>query len=201
MTSWQEYHQYELENGGMDDPPYCPLCGVHTGSGVLCEKCRDEDPGANVPDVCHCGLAAEEHTYPRVDHNFVAMDEPSPAPESEEAAFVRAIVAAPHDAAPRLVFADWLDDHGQPERAAAHRKDRTDSPPCRGCGLSDKVLCFPDNQALAVCPDCCDKAEHPDGETGHKWEHDQWERGRVCVHCGIPRRYTDYDQWEYEGDL
>src|SRR5262245_31927201 len=32
-------------------------------------------------------------------------------------AFLCAIVAAPEDDAPRLVYADWLDDHGQAERA------------------------------------------------------------------------------------
>src|SRR5262245_17812978 len=32
-------------------------------------------------------------------------------------AFLAAIRAAPADDAPRLVYADWLDDHGQPERA------------------------------------------------------------------------------------
>jgi uncharacterized protein (TIGR02996 family) len=29
----------------------------------------------------------------------------------------RAVLAAPEDDAPRLVYADWLDEHGQPERA------------------------------------------------------------------------------------
>jgi uncharacterized protein (TIGR02996 family) len=32
-------------------------------------------------------------------------------------AFVEAIVESPDDDAPRLIFADWLDDQGQPERA------------------------------------------------------------------------------------
>src|SRR5262245_45387884 len=33
-------------------------------------------------------------------------------------ALLAAVHAAPDDDAPRLVFADWLDEHGQPERAA-----------------------------------------------------------------------------------
>jgi uncharacterized protein (TIGR02996 family) len=37
-------------------------------------------------------------------------------------AFLRAIHAAPDDAAPRLVFADWLDEHGEPERADLIRR-------------------------------------------------------------------------------
>jgi uncharacterized protein (TIGR02996 family) len=36
---------------------------------------------------------------------------------SEEAALLRAIYANPDDDTPRLVYADWLDEHGQPERA------------------------------------------------------------------------------------
>jgi uncharacterized protein (TIGR02996 family) len=35
----------------------------------------------------------------------------------DDDAFLRAIGAAPADDAPRLVYADWLDEHGQPERA------------------------------------------------------------------------------------
>jgi uncharacterized protein (TIGR02996 family) len=36
---------------------------------------------------------------------------------SDEAALLRGIHANPEDDTPRLVFADWLDEHGQPERA------------------------------------------------------------------------------------
>lgn len=42
------------------------------------------------------------------------------APEGERP-FLRAIKAAPKDAAPRLVFADWLDENGQSERAETIR--------------------------------------------------------------------------------
>jgi uncharacterized protein (TIGR02996 family) len=42
-----------------------------------------------------------------------------PRPQSpKEIAFLRAIVAAPDDDTPRLVFADWLDEHGDADRAA-----------------------------------------------------------------------------------
>src|SRR5688572_30620965 len=36
---------------------------------------------------------------------------------TEEESFLRTIRGEPHDDAPRLVFADWLEEHGQPERA------------------------------------------------------------------------------------
>lgn len=35
----------------------------------------------------------------------------------DAAPFLAAIRAAPDDDAPRLIYADWLDEHGQPERA------------------------------------------------------------------------------------
>jgi uncharacterized protein (TIGR02996 family) len=36
---------------------------------------------------------------------------------TDEAAFLRAIQADPTDATAKLVYADWLDEHGEPERA------------------------------------------------------------------------------------
>jgi uncharacterized protein (TIGR02996 family) len=36
---------------------------------------------------------------------------------SEEKGLLQTIIDTPHDDAPRLVYADWLDDHGQSERA------------------------------------------------------------------------------------
>src|SRR5689334_13851092 len=45
--------------------------------------------------------------FPR--HYGIAMDDRS--------ALLAAIVAAPDDDAPRLVYADWLDEHGDPDRA------------------------------------------------------------------------------------
>src|SRR5436190_23569630 len=37
-----------------------------------------------------------------------------------ETAFLRSIMARPHDADPRLIFADWLEERGDP-RAEFHR--------------------------------------------------------------------------------
>lgn len=41
---------------------------------------------------------------------------------ADEAAFLAAITAAPDDDTPRLVFADWLEEHGQGPRAAFIRR-------------------------------------------------------------------------------
>ena len=68
------------------------------------------------------------------------------------------------------------------------------SPPCRVCGKADPVIVYPDDHAQTICPDCCGTAEHADGETGHVWEYDRWERDWVCVHCGILRRCTEYSE-------
>lgn len=40
----------------------------------------------------------------------------------DEVAFLAAIHASPEDLAPRLVFADWLDEQGRHEDADYHRK-------------------------------------------------------------------------------
>lgn len=66
------------------------------------------------------------------------------------------------------------------------------SPKCRVCNSDKGVLVYPEDSTQAICPDCCDKAEHADGETGHVWEYDRHERGSVCIHCGICRRDTGY---------
>jgi uncharacterized protein (TIGR02996 family) len=43
---------------------------------------------------------------------------------AQEGAFLRAIRAEPDDAAPRLIFADWLDEHGDPRGKLLRRMDR-----------------------------------------------------------------------------
>ena len=40
-----------------------------------------------------------------------------PSRFTDEDALLRAVWDAPHDDAPRLVYADWLDEHGDPDRA------------------------------------------------------------------------------------
>src|SRR6478736_3270237 len=37
---------------------------------------------------------------------------------TDDEALLRAVLAAPDDDAPRLIYADWLDEHGDPARAA-----------------------------------------------------------------------------------
>jgi hypothetical protein len=71
---------------------------------------------------------------------------------------------------------------------------------CRVCRKSDPVLCYPDDHALAICPECCAKVvEHPDGESGHQFIYA--EREHFCTYCGIDRACTDYEYEPMDGDV
>lgn len=75
----------------------------------------------------------------------------------------------------------------------AHIKAKTmTTPPCRICNQSGPVICYPDDHSQTICPECCDKTDHQNGEKGHEWKHNPHERGHECDHCGILRRLTDY---------
>jgi uncharacterized protein (TIGR02996 family) len=67
-------------------------------------------------------------------------------------ALLAAIRAAPDDDAPRLVYADWLDEHGQPERAAFIRIQ------CELARTGDPALRRREAELLA---------EHHDAFAGH----------------------------------
>ena len=55
-----------------------------------------------------------------------------------EEAFLRAIVDRPGDDTPRLVYADWLDDHDASARAAFLRAERdADRPRSTACASGD----------------------------------------------------------------
>ena len=47
----------------------------------------------------------------------------TPSARSDESPFVRAVHARPLDPLPRLIFADWLDEHGRDAEAAWQRAD------------------------------------------------------------------------------
>lgn len=67
------------------------------------------------------------------------------------------------------------------------------TPPCRVCGQTQEVICYQeDKPGETVCPECCQKAEHSDGETGHQFDYKRDERGHTCRYCGINRDCTDY---------
>lgn len=97
----------------------------------------------------------------------------------------------------KLALADWCAENDLPLHEKFLKRScglwiSEPTPPCRVCGRTDEVICYPDDHRWTVCPECCDSAEHQDGETGHGWDHDHWERDRVCRYCGIQRRCTEY---------
>lgn len=69
----------------------------------------------------------------------------------ERAPLVRAVLAAPADDAPRLIYADWLDEHGEPAEAFAWRERAA-----RAAVLRDREA---DGPRLAYA-DLCDQYGH-----------------------------------------
>ena len=71
------------------------------------------------------------------------------------------------------------------------------TPPCRVCGKTDPVMCYPldtAQHAQTICPDCCVNATHDDGETGHVFGYDREARETLCAKCGLPSNADpDYD--------
>jgi uncharacterized protein (TIGR02996 family) len=72
--------------------------------------------GATVCEDCGANLTALAGTDPRpIPVEEFVYREPGATPEgSEENALLRAIIANPGDEGPRLVYADWLEERGDP---------------------------------------------------------------------------------------
>lgn len=75
------------------------------------------------------------------------------------------------------------------------------TPPCRVCNKTTDIICYPDDLCQAICPACCDTAQHADGETGHVWKYDYDERTEACEKCGIDIKCTEYVHGYYDYDL
>lgn len=60
--------------------------------------------------------------------------------QSDREAFERAVMDAPNDAAPRLVFADWLDEHGDAKYAAALRMERAGGRVRRFASMNTRLM-------------------------------------------------------------
>jgi uncharacterized protein (TIGR02996 family) len=105
---------------------------------------EDDAPWGAYADLLHdLGDSGEEAlvrtrlTWPPVaDENYRADASGSPSPgsttptwrppamSSDEEAFLLAVQQAPEDDAPRLVFADWLDERGREDEADRYRRWR-----------------------------------------------------------------------------
>lgn len=73
-------------------------------------------------------------------------------------------------------------------------------PPCRICGKNENVAVYrEEDPSQTVCTECCDKAEHADGETGHMFPYERGS-GFECKYCGIPvERLFMYTNCEVKG--
>jgi len=85
--------------------------------------------------------------------------------ETEDAALWRAVVADPHDDAPRLILADWLEERTQPERAEFIRVQ------CRLATLDEDV---------------------PERSVLERRERQLWLKHRSAWRSRLPRRLRDF---------
>lgn len=55
---------------------------------------------------------------------------------------------------------------------------------CRVCHKHENVVSWPsDKPSNAICPPCCAKTEHPDGESGHQFYY-EGPNEFLCTYCG-----------------
>lgn len=85
--------------------------------------------------------------------------------ETEDAALWRAVVADPHDDAPRLIFADWLEEHGHGNRAEFIRVQ------CRLATLDDDA---------------------PARSPLERRERQLWQKHRVAWRAPLPGRLREF---------
>ncbi|HVK16992.1 MAG TPA: TIGR02996 domain-containing protein [Fimbriiglobus sp.] len=76
---------------------------------------------------------------------------------ADERALIQAIIAAPDDDLPRLVYADWLEEHGRPERAEFIRVqcELAQPHPC-GCDHESFQTSFLTRESIHTCFDRVD---------------------------------------------
>jgi uncharacterized protein (TIGR02996 family) len=84
--------------------------------------------------------------------------------ETEDAALWRAVVADPHDDAPRLILADWLEERGRPERAEFIRVQ------CRLAALDE---------------------DDPDRSPLERRERQLWQKHKAAFRAGLPARIRE----------
>lgn len=62
------------------------------------------------------------------------------------------------------------------------------TPPCRECGRTEWVAVWhPARPDETICMECCDQAEHADGETGHFFDRGSALAVSSCIYCGTER--------------
>jgi uncharacterized protein (TIGR02996 family) len=111
----------------------------------------------------------------------------------EQAAFLAAILAAPEDDTPRLVYADWLEEHGDEAHAEFIR---VQCELARGPGCGHAYL---DSPARAACPQCgrFDALRCRERELYPEWlaADDLWMATAFNPEC---RTFTGPPPWRWE---
>jgi len=79
---------------------------------------------------------------------------------THDEAFLEDIIAHPRDDAPRLIYADWLDDHGQGERAEFIRQSALLANIWLGLGARTCSVVEPDRHHFTVIDGLADP-DHP----------------------------------------
>jgi uncharacterized protein (TIGR02996 family) len=92
--------------------------------GAVVERFRDQDPQRldRVPAQAPVSELPDLPPPPPL---------PSGHAPADEEGIVQAIIEAPDDNIPRLIYADWLEEHGHPERAELVRLQCSPEPDCR----------------------------------------------------------------------
>src|SRR4051794_35236595 len=70
-----------------------------------------------MPGSCASGSRVRRATEIGMTERLAVLCLMGPHAMSEESGLLRGIARSPDDDAPRLVYADWLDDHGRADRA------------------------------------------------------------------------------------
>lgn len=124
-----------------------------------------------------------------------------------EEGLLAGICSHPHDDTPRLVYADWLDENGQPERAefirvqcelAAREATMLDEP-CRCVATAESLLAYQRGEYCAPCERRLRPIERllDRGREFLKVYGNEWSRP-VCVQVGgIDALGPDSDGWFY----
>jgi uncharacterized protein (TIGR02996 family) len=104
-----------------------------------------------------------------------------PNPVGDELALLKAVASAPDDDLPRLVYADWLDEHNRPERAEFIRLQIADERGTARAGREQRRVWVEEMLAEhrdAWCRELPRWVRRWYGD--HRWEHPTFRRGFIA---------------------
>lgn len=181
LLLWEAFAGHAMHAGSYFDilrrvigepAPACPAALSDELRGLIA-RCLDRDPAARP------ALAEVRRDLP--PSRFVDLLTSVPAPvDPDEAALLATLRDEPGDEAARLVYADWLEEHGDPDRAAFVR---TAVPTPAGDARWRSIV---SRAAIARCP-----SERPSCPT--QWDGfmaTERDGVRHCERCTLPVFYA-----------